>query len=420
MAAEQGLFRETALDQLSSPEQLDRLLKITSPKGWVSLLAIWALLSAVIVWAFTGTVYTREPARGIIVTTGGIQLVNAPSEGRLSEILVGADDLVEVGQLVARIDKHQLMDEIKTAESLLALLKAEHEELDRLATEERAIGREVSQAEREVLTEKIRSAEEGQKRLEMRRSLVEEQVNKGMMATIELHRVEDELEVTLNTIKDSQLQINQVEARERNAEFAMQRESRTRTLARESAERRLEMLHSQLDRESQVRSAYRGRVVEFRKALFDVVGAGDPVLVLEPTDAKLEAILFVSAETGPKIQEGFDVDLNPSTVKQEEFGFLRGKVVMRSKLPTSKAAMLAALKDVDLVEQFTSEVGLPLEMRVELIEDASTATGFAWSSGDGPQRRITAGTLCSATVKVRAQRPISLVIPHLGRLDDAG
>ena len=30
---QQGLFREVALERLSSPDQLDRLLRITDPKG---------------------------------------------------------------------------------------------------------------------------------------------------------------------------------------------------------------------------------------------------------------------------------------------------------------------------------------------------------------------------------------------------
>ena len=33
------IFRKTALEKLSSPEQLDELMKITTPKGWVALIA---------------------------------------------------------------------------------------------------------------------------------------------------------------------------------------------------------------------------------------------------------------------------------------------------------------------------------------------------------------------------------------------
>lgn len=39
------IFRETALERLSSPEQLDQLLQVTTPKGWFALIALLALLA---------------------------------------------------------------------------------------------------------------------------------------------------------------------------------------------------------------------------------------------------------------------------------------------------------------------------------------------------------------------------------------
>ena len=50
------LFRESALERLSSPEQLDRVLVVTSPKGWLSLIAIWTVLGAVVAWFVATTV----------------------------------------------------------------------------------------------------------------------------------------------------------------------------------------------------------------------------------------------------------------------------------------------------------------------------------------------------------------------------
>ena len=35
--AERSIFRQAALDRLSSPEQLDRVMRVTDPKGWIAL-----------------------------------------------------------------------------------------------------------------------------------------------------------------------------------------------------------------------------------------------------------------------------------------------------------------------------------------------------------------------------------------------
>ena len=52
------VFRRAALERLASPEQLDQLMQLTTPKGWLALLALCALLVAAMVWALWGTVYT--------------------------------------------------------------------------------------------------------------------------------------------------------------------------------------------------------------------------------------------------------------------------------------------------------------------------------------------------------------------------
>ena len=38
------IFREAALERLSSPEELDRLMQITTPRGWLALIATGILL----------------------------------------------------------------------------------------------------------------------------------------------------------------------------------------------------------------------------------------------------------------------------------------------------------------------------------------------------------------------------------------
>ena len=39
------IFRKVALERLSSPEQLDQLMQVTSPKGWLALAGLGALLA---------------------------------------------------------------------------------------------------------------------------------------------------------------------------------------------------------------------------------------------------------------------------------------------------------------------------------------------------------------------------------------
>jgi HlyD family secretion protein len=40
------LLRKASLERLSSPEQLDMIMRVTSPLGWVALVAIGVLIVA--------------------------------------------------------------------------------------------------------------------------------------------------------------------------------------------------------------------------------------------------------------------------------------------------------------------------------------------------------------------------------------
>ena len=63
----QGLFREVSLEKLSSPEQLDELINVTSPRAWFALIAISCILISAIVWGFLGSIPTKITGHGILL-----------------------------------------------------------------------------------------------------------------------------------------------------------------------------------------------------------------------------------------------------------------------------------------------------------------------------------------------------------------
>ncbi len=59
---EKDLYRKSTLEKFSSPEQLDRYLRVTSPGIWTVLLAVILLLGGLIVWGSTAVLETKVPA----------------------------------------------------------------------------------------------------------------------------------------------------------------------------------------------------------------------------------------------------------------------------------------------------------------------------------------------------------------------
>ncbi len=97
---QQKLFRKVALERISSPEQLDQLMKVVSPKSWQIAAAVGLLLLAMGIWGVTGQITSSVSAQGILVQPN-INYLMAPSAGMISAIQVKVGDKVDAGQSVA-------------------------------------------------------------------------------------------------------------------------------------------------------------------------------------------------------------------------------------------------------------------------------------------------------------------------------
>ena len=129
-----------------------------------------------------------------------------------------------------------------------------------------------------------------------------------------------------------------------------------------------------------------------------------------------EAILYVPPfGEGKSIKPGMAVQLSPDNIKREEFGFIVGKVVSVSRFPVTREGMIAELHLTRTVDKLSSE-GPVIRVEIELMTDQKTKSGYKWSSSLASSVQVTAGTLCTAQVKIKEQPPITLVMPWLKRV----
>ncbi len=119
------------------------------------------------------------------------------------------------------------------------------------------------------------------------------------------------------------------------------------------------------------------------------------------------------------------MEVVPATVKREEHGFIRGRVVAIAELPATKLAMEAALEHPELVEAFLKRYapGVVLRVQVKLDEDpravgqlarpdrSNRVNPFRWSSSSGPTQPLKTGTICQASIVVERRPLIRLILP---------
>lgn len=62
-----NIYRKKAIDRLSSPEQLDKMIPITKPTTWLAMLGIGLIAISVITWAMCGEIVETYTMQGIVV-----------------------------------------------------------------------------------------------------------------------------------------------------------------------------------------------------------------------------------------------------------------------------------------------------------------------------------------------------------------
>ena len=183
------------------------------------------------------------------------------------------------------------------------------------------------------------------------------------------------------------------------------------------ARQELARLESDLSLQSTVTTAYSGRVLEVMVEQGGIVNPGAPLLTVSLAGkavADLEAVAYVPSIHGKKIRPGMDIQIAPSTVKPEEFGYLVGRVTYVSDFPATPQGMQRVLKNQTLVQTLSGS-DAPYEVHADLLPDPASVSQYRWTSSQGPPTRIQSGTLATAAIVVNRRRPIYMVIPQLRR-----
>jgi HlyD family secretion protein len=408
------VFRKAALEKLSSPEQLDTLMGVTRPAGWLALFTTAALLAGVVVWSIFGHLRVTVPARGILIRGGALIDVQAGSSGRIAEFLVKPGDVVKTGDEVAIIAQREMVEETSNLQKRIDDLEKEDarrtvdetvlqkSKLASLDAEEGKISAQVRELTGQItpLQTELDSAEAGLKRGIATRSAV-------LAAQQSLLGAQNQIKEHLQRLKDiptdRQNLLNQIK---------QDRASRSSALA--DARRQLEAKEHALTSANRVRAHGGGRVLERGVDVGDLVTPQTRVLSLEPLDMPLLAILYVPAGEGKSISKGYEVRLSPSTVRKEEYGVLMGSVRSVSSYPATPEGMLRTLRNQVLVNELAAK-GTPLEVVAELSTNPNNVSGYQWSSPSGPPVGIFGGTICTASIVTELRTPISYVIPFVKR-----
>lgn len=402
-----NIFRKSALDRLSSPEQLDKLITFTSPRSWLILATVGIVLCCAGIWSWYGTIPIKVDTKGILLSSGGVDVVYAKTSGQITDVPVSVGDNITAGDVIALIEGEDLVKQINKNDGLVGVLNA-------LAagSDWQNITVPPELLELQQLGLQIQTAQAGAEAVSANPQLAKDDYDRYVKLFEQGAVSREELDVKYSTYINAMADYSQqsLSVDQAVAKFNGAKQAKLSELLSSSEE-----LKDTLESDYKIVAPIGGKITEVRASKGDIVTAGSPVTAISRigSDVKeLEGIIYVPVDEGKKLSVGMAVKIYPSTVEKEEYGYMKGTVSSVSEYPVSAQTAMALLGNEALVQELTS-VGAPLEVHVDLTADAKTASGFKWSSRKGADLSIDNGTLCGASIVVDGKRPISMVIPLL-------
>ncbi len=409
------VFRKVSLERMSSPEQLDQVMQVTTPKGWVALLSLIVLVVFAIFWGIFGSISTKVTGKGILIKRGGVFSVGTDCSGQVLDLKFAVGETVHKGDIVAIVDQPELSEQLESAKVELQELIVKEKQLTDYESEGRKLNASSSANEQKNLEFSIKADEDKLKWLKARSESRAELLKEGLVTKQDLIDVQEKISSIELSIYKSRNELKKVAIKRLDAKRQREEDLLNVQQQIETQNQEIFSLGKKLGRNTRITSPYTGIVLEIMIDVEEVKEQRNPILSLELTgeDFKhLEAVIYVAAADGKKVRTGMDAQISPTTVKTEEYGFIKGKVTSVAEFPSTEDGMMRVLQNSNLVGILKDDDD-PIEIFAELMINKKTVSGFEWSSPKGPPLEVHVGTMCNTSITVRKQPPISLVIPLL-------
>jgi len=408
-------LRRISKEKLSSPDQLDQTMHVAGPMYWTSLLAILIALSAAGIWSYTGSIPTKAIGEGTVIRPGGVFNVFAGGSGFIKDFKVKVGDRVHANQTVAEIYQPSSDDDIRALEEHLAELRSQTMQSVSLRQDSAKLQIKSLDLERENDRNEIVEQQKMAKITSDEVNTDEQLFSKGLITRQVLVDAQQRLVTIQTSIARLQAAISQADSQAFQSNWQPTELKRQQEIEIHDLEARLQGARNRAHLSSTVIAPVNGEIVEEKIYTGAMIPTGTPVVSIQADTDQVIAVLYVPSNLAKDIKPGMDAEVSPSTAKREEYGFIRGKVTFVARYPATTSGMMTLFENDALVNSLRSR-GLVTEVDIAMERAADTPSGFRWSSSHGPDTIIGPGTLCSAQIVTRKQKPITLVFPFLKKL----
>ncbi|VTR99737.1 NHLP bacteriocin system secretion protein [Tuwongella immobilis] len=469
------IFREEALREILSPEELERPFRLVRAPAWLTLLTAIALLAVLLAWGILGRVPENAEGAGVLVTPGRVRVLDTPFGGQILRLPIRGGQSVQAGDLLAelvppevpqqlqlardRLQEYRTLDASQQAlelardrgeaelrirrkellERSIAELQSLSKDFDTLSDSAIKTRRETvlaSQEQSRLLGSALRDRLDSLRRLREKNLITAEALlaaetslleNEQRLADLDLRRTDFELrsiemrQTTLQqrhriadlTVQITELEVQATSLKQELTRMRIERENRLR----EQIDL-VKLLESRLEERSKIRSPFAGRILEvaMQPGQTALPGARLGTLELPATEsesaASLVVLTYFPVAAGKRVREGMEALVTPTTVQRERYGSIRGRVTRVAPFPVTQQAAIVGIGNPELLQGLQHPGGM-IEVEITL-NRADSPSGYEWTS-QGPDESFSAGTTARVRIAVEERSPLSYVLPGVRR-----
>ena len=388
-----SIFRKASLEKLSSPEQIDRLVPLTSPRSWMGIVFVSIILIALVVWGILGSIPKKYQGQGVMMSSGGTVSIQSKMSGVISDIGVDKGDIISKGQIIARIDQSEVVEEIEKLEKKLKQLESKNQLAYGSKITEQTL--EIAKQNEEIKKQNIEIIDA----LEDKK-IYESDLSKKEEAVINNKILLDAGAISIEVYDNSVLERDQAkrsrdgaitvyEQAVRNKEY-LNIELQQLIGAKEVLEK--ELLDNPDERDLYVKieeyknklskgdiySTVDGKVLKIDTDKYNIVQLGSSIITIleKGVDVNETSILFyLPIEQGKRILPGMSVNVYPSTVNRQEYGHMKAIITKVSEYAITTEEIRETLGSDELANKFM-QMGVLVEINANLLKDENTRSGF--------------------------------------------
>ncbi|MEH1881080.1 NHLP bacteriocin system secretion protein [Nostoc sp.] len=151
-----NIFRKESLERLSSPERLDQLMQVVSPRSWLPLAALGLVVGVAVIWSIYGRIPITVEGQGVLIYPSNVVPLQSKSAGQLMALNIKVGDVIKKGQVLATIDQAELRKQLQQQRTKLTELQSQDQAVGSLQELRLEQEKQQQQQQRQYFQQRIR------------------------------------------------------------------------------------------------------------------------------------------------------------------------------------------------------------------------------------------------------------------------